>query len=176
MNDDLRIWTIGHSTHTAEQFAAILGAHRIELIADVRRFPGSRRLPQFSSERLEADLAGAGILYKWIPELGGRRRAIPASGSAWRNASFHAYAEHIETEEFAVGLQELLMLSYGARTAFMCAEVLWWRCHRRIIADVTASLGAEVLHIRGEARAELHRLSPPAHLIDGMLTYSAVKS
>jgi uncharacterized protein (DUF488 family) len=172
----LRIWTVGHSTHTAEQFRSILESHEIELIADVRRFPGSRRLPQFSSERLEADLADAGILYTWIPELGGRRRASGVSvASRWRNASFQAYAEHIRTEEFAAGLEELMMLSQGARTAIMCAEVLWWRCHRRIIADVVTALGVEVLHIRG-SQPELHRLSPPAHIIDGALSYDAPES
>lgn len=173
MNRMHRIWTIGHSTHTADEFLAILGAHRIELIADVRRFPGSRRLPQFSTERLQADLESAGILYKWIPELGGRRRPTGGSStSAWRNASFQAYAEHIATEEFAAGLEELMMLSFGARTAIMCAEVLWWRCHRRIIADVTTVLGVEVLHIRDPAPPEAHRLGPPARIIDGMLSYT----
>jgi uncharacterized protein (DUF488 family) len=173
----LRVWTIGHSTHTAEQFRSILTAHGIELIVDVRRFPGSRRLPHFSSERLEADLSKAGILYRWIPELGGRRRATGStSTSAWRNASFQAYAEHVATEEFATGLEELMMLAHGARTAIMCAEILWWRCHRRIIADVMTVLDVAVLHVRDDSEPELHRLSPPARLIHGTLSYSAVRS
>jgi uncharacterized protein (DUF488 family) len=168
------IWTIGHSTRSGGEFRDILQQHDLELVADVRRFPGSRRLPQFASEVLERDLRQAGIEYRWIPALGGRRH--PVSGSvngAWRNASFQAYADHLATEEFAEGLEELLMLANGLRTVVMCAEVLWWRCHRRLIADVLTSLGYSVLHIAGDREPTLHRISPPATIQGGTLQYLA---
>jgi uncharacterized protein (DUF488 family) len=170
------VWTIGHSTRTAADFRAVLAAHRIELVADVRRFPGSRRLPHFATESLQTDLKSAGILYQWLPALGGRRTAkrnAPAAyASAWRHAAFRAYAEHVETEEFAGGLIELLMLAHGLRTAIMCAELLWWRCHRRIIADVLTVLNIDVMHIRDENGASLHELSPPVRIVRGALSYA----
>ena len=148
--------------------------HEIELVADVRRFPGSRRLPHFASDALAADLARTGILYCWIPALGGRRRAAErSSNSAWRHPAFQAYADHVSTEEFAEGLNELLMLACGVRTVIMCAEVLWWRCHRRIIADVLTSLGARVIHLRDEGPGDVHKLAPPARMVRGVLTYAA---
>jgi uncharacterized protein (DUF488 family) len=121
-----QVWTVGHSIRTPEAFIALLRHYGIKAIADVRRFPGSRRLPQFMSANLEALLAEHGIGYEWIEELGGRRRAPPgASASAWRNTSFRGYAEHLKSEEFASGLQRLLRLADGQPTAMMCAEVLW---------------------------------------------------
>ena len=168
----MTIWTIGHSTRTADELRAVLDAYDIELVADVRRFPGSRRLPQFGSEALAHDLQTHGIAYRWIPALGGRRRADPDSPNlGWRHPAFRAYADHVATEEFAEGLFELLMLARGLRTAVMCAELLWWRCHRRIIADVLTSLGIRVVHIRDERTSEVHRLSPPGHLVRGRLAY-----
>jgi uncharacterized protein (DUF488 family) len=167
------IWTIGHSTRTIEELAAVLVAHEIEAVLDVRRFPGSRRLPQFQAAPLEAALAARGIAYHWLPALGGRRRPDPDSPNVgWRNASFRAYADHVASEEFAEGLFELLTIAGGLRSAVMCAEVLWWRCHRRLISDVLVSLGVDVLHIRGEEAPEAHRLTPPARIEDGALTYA----
>lgn len=168
----LTIWTIGHSTHSSAELVALLQANGIEAVADVRRFPGSRRLPQFQAARLEKALEKKGIAYRWLPGLGGRRRAAPDSPNAgWRHAAFRGYADHLASEEFAEGLFELLMMAQGARTAMMCAEVLWWRCHRRLIADVAVSLGAEVLHIGGGGAKASHRLAPPARLARGRLTY-----
>jgi len=167
------VWTIGHSTRTADEFRAVLDAYEIELVADVRRFPGSRRLPQFGSAALEHDLEAHGIAYRWIPALGGRRRADPDSPNLrWRHPAFRAYADHVATEEFAEGLFELLMIAEGARTAIMCAEVLWWRCHRRLISDVLTSLGVRVEHIMGDDKVELHEIAPPAHLVGGAISYS----
>jgi uncharacterized protein (DUF488 family) len=143
---------------------------------DVRRFPGSRRLPQFSSEALAASLAKHDISYCWIESLGGRRRSdpsVPARATAWRHPAFRAYADHVMTETFAEGLFELTMIAFGARTAIMCAEVLWWRCHRRLIADVLTSLGVRVEHILGAGKIEEHRLAPPARMVRGRLTYEA---
>lgn len=169
----LTIWTIGHSTRSIEEFLSTLAAYEIELVADVRRFPGSRRLPQFGSDQLGAALLAHGIGYVWIPALGGRRRPDPASVNvAWRHPAFRAYADHVATEEFADGLFELLMLAHGLRTAIMCSEVLWWRCHRRLIADVLTSLGIKVMHIRDETNAAPHQIAPPARVIGGRLSYS----
>jgi uncharacterized protein (DUF488 family) len=171
---DATVWTIGHSTRTIEEFLAVLSAYDIEAIADVRRFPGSRRLPQFSGPALEQALGDRGIAYIWLPSLGGRRRPDPGSVNiGWRVPAFRAYADHVATEEFAAGLFELLIIARGLRTAVMCAEVLWWRCHRRLIADVLASLDVAVVHIRDERSSEVHRLAAPARLVRGRLTYTA---
>jgi len=169
----LTIWTVGHSVRPLDEFLAVLAACDIELVVDVRRFPGSRRLPQYASAALEASLAERGIAYWWLPALGGRRRPDPDSpNDAWRHPAFRGYADYVATEEFAEGLFELLMVAEGLRTAIMCAEVLWWRCHRRIIADVLVSLGAQVVHIRDARIAEPHRLAPPARVVRGRLTYA----
>lgn len=170
----LTVWTFGHSTRPLPEFLAVLAAHGIELVADVRRFPGSRRLPQFSREALEASLPAHGIGYRWIPELGGRRRPSPASpNTAWRHPAFRAYADHTAAEEFADGLAQLLAAAGGLRATVMCSERLWWRCHRRLIADVLTYLGVEVRHIRDEGPGEVHRLAAPARIVRGRLTYAA---
>ena len=146
------LWTIGHSTRPLDSFLEVLEAHRIELVVDVRRFPGSRRHPQYASEPLAAALAGRGMEYHWLPELGGRRR-LPATmreagaATGWRHPAFQAYAIHTLSEEFAQGLLTLLSAAEAVRTAVMCAELLSWRCHRRIIAEVVESLGVPVTHI-----------------------------
>src|SRR3954464_10387710 len=171
---DANVWTIGHSTRSAAELLDCLTRYDIQLVADVRRLPGSRRLPQFDAETLAASLNAHGIDYRWLPALGGRRRSPTGpSDSAWRHPAFRAYAEHMESEEFADGLFELVMLAGGLRTAVMCAEVLWWRCHRRIVADVLVSLGVTVVHIRDARLAEPHRLAPPARMDRGRLTYES---
>ena len=168
----MTVWTIGHSTRTIDAFLAVLAAHEIEAVLDVRRFPGSRRLPQFGSAELERSLRAAGVSYRWIEALGGRRRAAAGSpNDGWKNDAFRGYADHVATEEFAAGLDQLLTVAAGLRATVMCAELLWWRCHRRIIADVLVSVGHEVRHIRDEGDAEVHELAPPARLVDGILTY-----
>jgi uncharacterized protein (DUF488 family) len=166
------VYTIGHSTRSADEFLGVLASYGIEVLADVRRLPGSRRLPQFDSAALRASLDERGIDYCWIAQLGGRRR--PDAGSrntGWRHPAFRAYADHLATEEFADGLFELLMLARGRRTAVMCAEVLWWRCHRRLIADVLVVLGLTVVHIFDADKQEPHRLLAPARLAGTELTY-----
>ncbi|MEP6730114.1 MAG: DUF488 domain-containing protein [bacterium] len=169
----LTIWTIGHSTRTTTEFRDVLESQAIELVADVRRFPGSRRLPHFDRRALAADLLASGVFYQWLPALGGRR--VPSAGSendGWRHPAFRGYADHLLTEEFADGLTELLILAHGLRTVIMCAELLWWRCHRRLIADVLVTLGIEVIHIRDAMLTEEHRLTAPARLIHGSLSYA----
>jgi uncharacterized protein (DUF488 family) len=176
VNEVMPVWTIGHSTRSADDFLAILAAYEIELLIDVRRFPGSRRLPQFGEEALQQFLHGGNITYRWLSQLGGRRKPDPSSQNiAWRLPAFRAYADHIATEEFADGLFELLMLSGGLRTVIMCSEVLWWRCHRRIIADVLTSIGVDVVHIQTATTATQHVLAPPATLVAGQLSYRSVE-
>jgi uncharacterized protein (DUF488 family) len=167
------VWTIGHSTRTIEDFVSVLQAHAIEAVADVRRHPGSRRLPQFNGDALERSLADAGVAYQWLPSLGGRRRpSADSPNTAWQHAAFRGYADHVATEEFAEGLFELQMIAGGLRIAVMCAEMLWWQCHRRLIADVLVSLGYAVFHIQTTRPGEPHRLREPAHLVDGELSYA----
>ena len=167
-----RIWTIGHSTRTPAALVALLEHYGIRAIADVRRFPGSRRFPQFMSANLQATLAENGIAYEWIETLGGRRRASPGpSASAWRNSSFRGYAEHLHSDEFASGLEQLLRLAAEQPTAMMCAELLWWRCHRSMVSDVLKLRGVEVLHIQDEQRLTVHPYTSPARLSDGKLVY-----
>jgi uncharacterized protein (DUF488 family) len=166
------VWTIGHSTRTLDDFVATLGDASIELVVDVRRLPGSRRYPQFDSAQLERELGERGIAYRWIGALGGRRRPSADSPNVgWRHPAFRAYADYVETEEFAEGLFELLVLAGGLRTAIMCAEVVWWRCHRRLISDVLVSLGIDVVHLFEPGKSERHRLAPPARVVGGGLSY-----
>jgi uncharacterized protein (DUF488 family) len=167
------IWTIGHSTRPLAVFLGLLGEYRIEAIADVRRFPASRRYPYFAREALTATLPAHGIAYRWLPQLGGRRRAQPDSpNTAWRNASFRGYADHLASTEFGEGLHALFALCAQQRTALMCAELLWWRCHRSLIADVLRLRGIEVIHIVDTAHSTVHPYTSPARIVDGRLTYT----
>ena len=130
----LTIYTVGHSTRTAEEFIALLEAHGVQQVADVRTVPKSRRNPQFWSDALEASLAEAGKGYRWFPQLGGlRKTSADSPNGAWRNASFRGYADHMLTAEFAEGLAALLEFAAEAPTAIMCAEAVPWRCHRSLI-------------------------------------------
>jgi uncharacterized protein (DUF488 family) len=154
-----QILTIGHSTHAADRFVALLRAHRVELLCDVRRYPGSRRHPQFDADSLRAALDRAGIAYEGLGEqLGGRRRARRDSPDrGWRAAAFRAYAEHMQTPEFAAGLERLEVLGRERRTAVMCAEGDWRRCHRRLISEALAKRGWRVAHIRPDGGVEAHQ-------------------
>ena len=153
----MTVWTIGHSTRPIDAFLELLTAHGVEAIADVRRYPGSRRHPQFGREALQAALEHNGFGYLWIPRLGGRRTPRKDSkNTQWRSAAFRGYADYTETEEFAAGLAELLDLATGKRTAIMCAELLWWQCHRMIVSDVLRARGIEVLHIMDATPAQPH--------------------
>jgi len=168
------LWTIGHSTRTMDEFVQLLKANGICALADVRRFPGSRRLPHFNQEPFAAALADAGIEYAHFPELGGRRRARPDSpNTAWRNEAFRAYADHLMTDEFRAGLERLLEFARRKPTAIMCAEVLWWQCHRGLIADVLKAKGHEVIHILAAHKTELHPFTTAAQIVNGKLSYAA---
>ena len=171
----MKIWTVGHSTRSGEDFSQILKSHGIEVLVDVRTFPGSRRYPQFNRDTLAGSLSGIGIKYKHEPRLGGRRTARPDShNTVWRNAQFRGYADHMETEEFKNGVRELLELAATARTAVMCAEAVWWRCHRSLLADYLKAAGHEVIHIRDEKKTEEHPFTSAARLVDGELSYKGL--
>jgi uncharacterized protein (DUF488 family) len=168
------IWTIGHSTRAIEEFLSLLAGSRIETIADVRSFPGSRRYPQYGREALAATLAAHAIGYHWLPALGGRRRASPDSpNTAWRNASFRGYADYMSSTEFAQGLAELSEVSNKARTTIMCSEALWWRCHRSMIADALCVRGIKVVHILDAKHSVVHPMTSPARIVGGVLSYAA---
>jgi uncharacterized protein (DUF488 family) len=169
-----RIWTIGHSTLPAAQFIALLRAHGIELLADVRRFASSRRHPQFNREALTGSLAAAGIDYLHFPELGGRREPQPDSvNTGWREAGFRGYADYVQTADFQAGLARLLEAASPRRCAMMCAEKVWQNCHRGLIADVLKASGLEVLHIADGRNDESHPYTQPARIVEGMLSYAS---
>jgi uncharacterized protein (DUF488 family) len=168
----ITIWTIGHSTSTAEKFGEILLAHEIKVLVDVRSFPGSRRLPQFNKAELAESLGALGIEYRHEPRLGGRRKPRADShNTAWKNASFRAYADHMESEEFRRGVEELLEVAGRERTAVMCAEAVWWRCHRSLIADYLKAEGYQVIHIIDQKKIEEHPFTSAARIVEGKLSY-----
>jgi uncharacterized protein (DUF488 family) len=149
----------------------------LQAVADVRRFPGSRKHPQFGQDALSASLAQVGARYVWLPALGGRRRPKPDStNTVWRNASFRGYADYMETEEFAGGMCALLELCKEQRTAVMCAEAPWWRCHRALIADVLRVRGVEVVHILDARTSARHPYTSAARIVEGRLTYAPAAS
>jgi uncharacterized protein (DUF488 family) len=155
----VEIFTVGHSTHPLDEFVVLLGRHGVALVADVRAFPRSRRHPQFDSGALAAELPARGIAYRHLRALGGRRRLRPGSVNAgWEIEAFRAYADHALAPEFAPALAELTTLARERPTAVMCAEALWWRCHRRLIADRLAVAGWTVRHIAPDGALAAHRL------------------
>ncbi|MBZ9764222.1 DUF488 domain-containing protein [Mesorhizobium sp. CA8] len=170
-------FTVGHSNRKIEEFIDILRQGRIGIVVDVRRLPGSRAYPQFDSERLAASLAEAQIAYEIVVPLGGRRGKVdavpPETNGAWRNQSFHNYADYAFSAEFRSGLDRLLALR-PRRCAMMCSEAVWWRCHRRIIADYLLAHGEEVFHLMGNGRVE--KAVPTAGAVlrdDGSVIYPA---
>jgi uncharacterized protein (DUF488 family) len=168
------IWTIGHSTRPIGDFLGLLAGSLIEIIADVRSFPGSRKYPQYGREALAGTLGAHAIGYHWLPALGGRRRVLPDSpNTAWRNASFRGYADYMSSEEFAKGLVQLVEVSSTARTVMMCSEALWWRCHRSMIADALCVRGIEVVHILDAKHSVVHPMTSAARIVGGTLSYAA---
>jgi len=166
------IFTVGHGTRPIEEFLAILGTAGIRRLVDVRTAPGSRRHPQFGREALAASLQGQAIEYVWRKELGGfRTPRIDSPHVALRNDAFRGYADYMETEEFGSALAWLIVTSRHAPTAIMCAESLWWRCHRRMIADALTVAGCGVVHLLDEGRREPHRLNPSARAEGSRLIY-----
>jgi len=168
----MRVWSVGHSTHGLDELVALLRRHGIRQLADIRTAPSSRRHPHFNGGALARELSVRGIAYVHLAALGGRRRPAPDSpNGGWLNASFRGYADYALTAEFAVGIQRLRALAGEAPTAMMCSEALWWRCHRRLVADHLVLAGDEVCHIDSDGRAAAHRLTPFAAVSEGRLVY-----
>ncbi len=168
------VWTIGHSTRDLADFIEILTLNRIEALADVRSYPGSRRYPHFGAQALAASLAESGIEYVPFQQLGGRRRTRPDSpNTVWRNAAFRGYADYMETVEFRDGIDELLQLAKRKRTAIMCAEAVWWRCHRSMISDYLKASGVTVEHIMDGGKNTIHPFTSAARIENGKLVYGA---
>ncbi len=168
-----RVWTIGHSTRSIDDFIGALAAHRIKLLADVRLLPGSKRYPHFNNDALAASLAQSGIGYEHFRDLGGRRKPRPDSPhTAWRNDAFRGYADHMETSGFAAGIERLLASSAAiGPAAIMCAEAVWWRCHRGLVSDYLKARGVEVIHIANAKKADPHPWTSAAKIVNGELRY-----
>jgi uncharacterized protein (DUF488 family) len=167
------LYTIGHSTRSIEELIAALQAHQIRTLVDIRAFPMSRRLPQFHREALDASLRDAGIRYVWMQALGGyRKKARDESPNiALRNKSFRNYADYMLTPEFENGMAELIALAEEGPTAYMCAERVYFRCHRMLVSDWLVAHGHEVLHIDAEGPEKPHRMTAEGRMIDGRLLY-----
>lgn len=171
----MTIFTIGHSNRTMDDFVALLVAHGVEAVVDVRHHPGSRKHPQFGREVLARELPRRGFAYAHLVALGGRRKVVPDSpNDGWNEPGFRGFADYALGPEFTRGLDELVALAGGATTAILCAEAVWWRCHRRIITDYLLVRGVEVRHILSATRAEPAKLTPFATpRPDGTIVYPA---
>ena len=168
------IYTIGHSTRAADELVDLLSRSKVRTLVDVRRYPASRRHPQFNRDALAATLPAANIEYVWSPALGGRRTPRKDShNTAWRNAGFRGYADYMETEPFELAVAQLMDIARARPTAFMCAEQAWQQCHRGLIADYLKARGWEVHHILGDGRVEPHPGTAAARFVDGRLSYEA---
>lgn len=173
-----RLWTIGHSTRKIDIFISLLRENGIVLVADVRRYPGSKRNPQFNREALARSLGARDIRYEHFPELGGRREAKPDSqNTAWRNEMFRGYADHMETNEFRDGIARLVDLAREiGPTAILCAEADWRKCHRSPVSDYLKTRGVDVIHIVDLAKTEPHPFTSAARMVDGELNYKLFSS
>jgi len=167
------LYTIGHSTRTLDELIAVLHAHKIETLVDIRTFPMSRRLPHFNRESLEKALTAAGIHYLWMKSLGGYRKKTrdDSPNTALRHPSFRNYADHMLTPEFEQAIHELIRVAEKSRTAYLCAERVWFHCHRMLVSDWLTAHGHIVLHIDGKAAPKPHRLTAEARLVDNQLFY-----
>lgn len=173
--NSLAIWTIGHSTRAIEEFIDLLRDNQIEILVDVRHFPGSRKFPHFNKDALHDALVAAGIRYEHLVELGGRRPVHRDSHNvAWRNESFRGYADYMETQLFRDGVDRLLEIARASRTAIMCSEAVWWRCHRSMIADYLKAMGVHVFHILGTNKVQEHPYTSSAQLVGGRLSYEGI--
>jgi len=172
LQPDGTLWTIGHSTREWDDFVAMLREAGIDCLVDVRRFAGSRRNPQYSPLAMAPALRDAAIDYVPMPEFGGRRLPLPDSpNGAWRVTAFRGYADYMATPEFALARTRLMDLAGARRTSVMCAEAVWWRCHRRLIADDFTARGWQVLHLMASGKVQPHPLNPAARMHDGVLRY-----
>ncbi|MHB8911239.1 MAG: DUF488 domain-containing protein [Lysobacter sp.] len=168
------LWTIGHSTRAWDGFVSMLTEAGITALVDVRRFAGSRRHPQFSGETMARSLPAAGIAYLPVPALGGRRTPRPHTANlAWRNTSFRGYADYMETAPYQDATSRLAQLAQVQPTAMMCAEALWWQCHRSLIADDFKARGWEVVHLLAPGRSQAHPFTSAARIVAGRLDYTS---
>lgn len=170
------VYTIGHSTHSLEEFVQMLKIFDIHLLADIRSFPGSRKYPQFNKVNLELSLPQNGINYYHLKDLGGRRKVRKDSkNNRWHNDSFKGYADYMETENFHKGIEGLIALAQKQTTAYMCSEAVWWRCHRSMVSDYLKAKGWKVMHIMALGRAEEHPYTSPARVVGNSVLYSDEK-
>ncbi|MEP6712980.1 MAG: DUF488 domain-containing protein [Ferruginibacter sp.] len=166
------IWTIGHSTRTLEAFVEMLHSFEIKTVVDIRSYPGSRRYPHFNKEALEISLPENNIQYIHLKELGGRRKVNPDSkNTAWRHLAFRGYADYMETDTFKEGIEALEKIALKQRTAYMCSEAVWWRCHRSMVSDYLKVAGWIVMHIMAVGKADEHPYTAPAKIVKGKLSY-----
>ena len=172
MSAQKSIYTIGHSTRTLEHFIAMLQSFSIEMLVDIRSYPGSKRYPHFNKENLEISLPEKNINYIHLKSLGGRRATKPDSkNTGWRHPAFRGYADYMETDEFKKGIEELEQIAIKQKTAYMCSEAVWWRCHRSLVSDYLKLNGWMVYHIMEINKSEEHHYTQPAKIIDGKLSY-----
>lgn len=166
------IWTIGHSTHSLDAFTAMLKSFQIEVVADIRSFPGSHRVPQFNKESLQITLPQNNIQYIHIKNLGGRRKVNPNSkNTSWRHPAFRGYADFMETAIFKEGIRKLEQIASEKRTAYMCSEAVWWRCHRAMVSDYLKVSSWKVMHMMGVGKTAEHPYTQPARIVEGKLSY-----
>jgi uncharacterized protein (DUF488 family) len=172
------IFTIGHSTHPLERFLDLLAAHQVEVLVDIRRFPGSRKHPHFGSASLAAALQKSGVDYHWLQALGGRRnkQREQSPNLGLDNPGFRNYADYMLTGEFRNTVEDLLNIARRRRTAIMCAEGLFWQCHRRLVSDFLTARGVSVHHIMPNGQLRPHTLTSAAVIVDGQVTYPGEKS
>lgn len=167
------IYTIGHSTHSLNDFVEMLQSFDIRVLVDIRHFPGSRKFPHFNKENLAAELPKVGITYTHLEDLGGRRKVHKDSkNNRWRNDSFRGYADYMETENFELAAAKLEAIALKQPTAYMCSEAVWWRCHRSMVSDYLKAKGWTVLHIMGIGKAEEHPFTSPARVVGNRVFYS----
>ncbi len=168
------LWTIGHSTRSIEELLSLLSAQAIVRLVDVRRYPGSRRYPHFHADALRESLEAAGLDYRHLPALGGRRTPrVDSPNRGWKNAGFRGYADYMHTDRFHQAIQELMTSAGQARTVIMCAEAVPWRCHRALIADALVVHEWDVTHILGPGQLKPHQLTSFATIEGGRLVYPA---
>lgn len=167
------IYTIGHSSHTMAEFLEMLQSFDIKTLVDIRSLPGSRKFPQFNKENLEVVLPENGVRYVYIKGLGGRRKVRKESrNTRWENLSFRGYADYMETADFREAVTELEVLATQVPTAYMCAEAVWWRCHRSMVSDYLKAAGWRVLHIMDAGKIREHVYTSPAQIVDGRVSYA----
>ena len=174
LSHDKTVWTIGHSTRPLEELVEMLHSFQIEIVVDIRSYPGSRRYPHFNKEALEASLPENNLRYFHLKDLGGRRKVNPDSkNTSWRHLAFRGYADYMETDAFKEAAKRLELIAEETRTAYMCSEAVWWRCHRSMVSDYLKVHGWKVMHIMGVAKEEEHPYTEPAKILKGQLSYEA---